>query len=80
MNNFRQHGVEDELDDGHGDPRNVELLAGPFHHLVDVVLCRANRRGNEQADQNTERASTATVRFVPQRLGPGMPGPYTVPL
>jgi hypothetical protein len=49
------------LDDGHGDPRNIELVAGAFHHLVDVILRRANGGGEEETNQNTKRASTATV-------------------
>jgi hypothetical protein len=31
-------------------------------------------------DFKPSQAGTATVRLVPQRFGPGMPGPYTVPL
>jgi hypothetical protein len=47
---------------------------GCFQHLSTAVKLdkRTHSRGHG--------TSAATVGFVPQRFGPGMPGPYTAPL
>ena len=57
--------------------------------LAVLVYLRRRHRRRERARRmmrslqlaiSREIASTATVRFVPQRFGPGMPGPYTAPV
>ena len=32
------------LDDGHRDAGDIEFLAGALHYLIDILLCRTQRR------------------------------------
>jgi hypothetical protein len=70
---------------------NADALVLALVALADLAVLVYLRRRHHRRERarrmmrslqfaiSREIASTATVRFAPQRLGPGVPGPYTAP-